>query len=81
MAKLPKLDSPATYRINVSGYMPPDWSDRLGGLTIMTTDQNDGDMVTTLSGQLQDQAALIGVINALYDRRLPLLFVECLEVE
>ena len=78
---LPKLDSPATYRINVRGYMPPAWSDRLGGLTIMTTDREDGELVTTLSGKLQDQAALNGVLNALYNRRLPLLSVEWLEVK
>ena len=78
---LPKLDSPATYRINVRGYMPPDWSDRLSGLTIMTMDREDGEAVTTLSGKLKDQAALIGVLNALYDRRLPLLSVECLDVK
>jgi hypothetical protein len=61
--------------------MPPAWSARLGGLTIHTIDQQDGETVTILSGQLQDQAALIGVINALYDRHLPLLSVEYLENE
>lgn len=78
---LPKLDTPATYRISVHGFMPPAWSARLGGLTIRTIDQQDGEKVTILSGQLQDQAALIGVINALYDRHLPLLSVEYLENE
>jgi hypothetical protein len=29
--------------------------------------------ITTLRGQLPDQAALFGVLNALYDMRLPLL--------
>ena len=28
------------------------------------------------TGQLLDQAALFGVLNSLYDRRLPLLLVE-----
>ena len=77
---LPKLDTPATYCIRVHGSMPPAWSDRLGGLTINTIDQQGGETVTTLSGQLRDQAALIGVLNALYDRHLPLLSVECLEI-
>ena len=78
---LPKLDTPTTYCISVHGFMPPAWSARLGGLTIHTIDQQDGETVTILSGQLQDQAALIGVINALYDRHLPLLSVEYLENE
>ena len=78
---LPNLDTPATYRINVRGYMPSDWSNHLGGLTITTAVQKNGEMVTTLSGQVRDQAALIGVIRALYDRRLPLVSIECLECE
>jgi hypothetical protein len=32
--------------------------------------------VTTLSGELSDQAALMGVLNALYDMGFPLLRVE-----
>ena len=35
--------------------------------------------LTTLSGSLVDQAALYGVLNALYDMHLPLLSVECVE--
>jgi hypothetical protein len=33
--------------------------------------------VTTLSGQAVDQAALMGLLNSLYDLGLPLLSVEC----
>ena len=29
-----KLDTPATYRIRVKGYLDSSWSDRLSGLTI-----------------------------------------------
>jgi len=31
-----------------------------------------------LTGELADQAALIGVINTLYELHLPILLVECL---
>jgi hypothetical protein len=34
--------------------------------------------VTTLMGELSDQAALAGVLNTLYELHLPLLSVECL---
>jgi hypothetical protein len=71
------LDSPATYRIRVKGYLASSWSDRLGGLAI-TTSQDDETVETTLYGQVVDQAALAGVLSALYNMQLPLLSVECL---
>ena len=74
-----KIDQPATYRIQVAGYLDENWSTRLGGLTIRIDNQNDDKLITTLSGALIDQAALFGVLKALYDMRLPLLSVECLE--
>jgi hypothetical protein len=37
--------------------------------------------VTTLTGVLIDQAALIGVINSLHDSGCPLLSVECVEAQ
>ena len=70
-------DTPATYRICVQGFLDERWSDRLGGVSITTTGQKSGAPVTTLSGRLIDQAAVLGVLNTLHDLRLPLLFVEC----
>jgi hypothetical protein len=72
------LDSPATYRIRVKGYLDSSWSDRLGGLAITATSQDDEPAVTTLYGQVVDQAALAGVLCALYNMQLPLLSVEYL---
>jgi hypothetical protein len=74
----PNLDTPATYRIRVRGYLDSSWSDRLGGLTITPKNQGDDSMETTLYGQVLDQAALAGVLSALYDLHLPLLSVEYL---
>ena len=73
--------SPAKYKISVVGILEESFSDRLCGLTIRNTqpDQNAGSKpVTTLTGQLADQAALFGVLNALYNMRMPLLAVEYL---
>jgi hypothetical protein len=72
------LDTPATYRIQVKGHLDSNWSDRLGGLTITTSSQEDEPTVTTLRGDLLDQAALTGVLYALYSLHLPLLSVEYL---
>ena len=46
----------------------------------ISTDSTTGkEAVTTLTGNLVDQAALSGVIKALYDLRIPLLSVENLD--
>lgn len=68
------------YEIHIRGYLDERWSDRLGGMTISPMENETGVTITTLIGQLPDQAALFGVLNALYDMRLPVLSVECLEV-
>jgi hypothetical protein len=70
--------SPAAYKISVIGFLDENMSDRLGGLTILNTepDQPEGIPIVTLTGQLTDQAALFGVLNALYNMRMPLLAVE-----
>jgi len=74
------VDKPATYCIRVVGYLDENWSVRLGGLKINPSTQEGKAAITSLSGPIIDQAALFGVLKALYDMRLPLLSVECLEV-
>ena len=75
-----KIDQSATYSIQVAGYLDGSWSNRLGGLKISVSDLDENTLITTLSGSFIDQAALFGVLKALYDMRLPLLSVECLEI-
>jgi len=74
-----KIDQQATYIIRVAGYLDENWSTRLGGLKISSNSWDENTLITTLSGALVDQAALFGVLKALFDMRLPLLSVECLE--
>ena len=70
------FDSPATYRIGVQGCIPARWCDRLEGMTITEQSPEAELRVTTLSGELSDQAALAGVLNTLYELHLPVLSVE-----
>ena len=48
------LDTPATYRIRVQGYLDSGWSDCLSGLTISQSGEGDEPLVTTLSGTLYE---------------------------
>jgi len=79
---IPKLmvSAPATYRICVQGHLDEKWSDYVQGMSISTEYDDSQNPVTTLAGQLLDQAALMGVLNALYDCHLPILSVECLSI-
>ena len=74
------VDQPAVYTIKVLGKLSENWSERLSGMTILSynTVLKDGMDVTTLTGRLQDQTELAGVLNTLYNLRLPLLSVEYL---
>ena len=70
---------PATYRISILGTLDKKWSDYCGGMTIEHDIVLDQYPMTTLTGQLIDQSALIGVLNSLYDMGCPILLVECVE--
>jgi hypothetical protein len=72
------FDRPATYQISVLGRIDPAWTDRLEGMTIYPSSGGADSPVTTLEGELSDQAALAGVLNSLYELHLSVLSVKCL---
>jgi hypothetical protein len=74
------FEDPASYRIKVKGFIPNGWTDRLEGMSIQQQKSGDGEHVTMLEGELVDQAALVGVLNSVYELHLPILSVECLDV-
>jgi hypothetical protein len=76
-----RFEMPGTYRIQVKGVLDPKWSDWLGGMQITTQYLKGGVPVTRLIGQVADQTALAGILNAIYDMHLTLLSVEYLNGE
>ena len=74
-------DRPGTYHICVQGAINPTWSERLEGMQIHISSMEGVAQVTTLEGELSDQAALAGVLNSLYELHLPVLMVMRLSVE
>lgn len=70
------FDNPATYQIIVQGQISPTWSDRLEGLLIYQNQVEGEPCLTMLLGELTDQAALAGVLMALYEMHLPVLSVK-----
>lgn len=75
------MGSPAFYRIVVRGRLDGTWSSQLGGLDIFASGELPELPLTTLSGCLPDQAALLGVLDGLNGLGFALLLVECLAGE
>jgi hypothetical protein len=71
-----RVDEPVRCTIRVRGALHPAWADDLGGLRIVVRAGADGPE-SRLSGWLPDQAAVVGVLNSLYDLGRPLLSVAC----
>lgn len=70
------FDQPTQYRLSIQGRLDKSWPDDLGGLEIRPIPESPYHDVTTLTGELTDQAVLFGMLNALYGLGLPLLSVE-----
>ena len=66
------IDQPAWYRIQVQGRVDDRWADWLGGLTL--TREGEGETaVTTLTGTVADQSALMGLLQQLCNLGFPVL--------
>jgi hypothetical protein len=63
--------------IRVKGQIDEHWSDWFEGLTVTHTDQEE----TVLAGLVVDQSAMYGLLAKLRDLGLPLLSVNCRELE
>jgi hypothetical protein len=74
-----KFETAAAYRVRVQGHLDDSWSDRLGGMVITRAFTADKKPMTILIGHLKDQAALCGVLNAVYDLHFPVISVEFLD--
>lgn len=70
------LFEPAIYRICILGTLEKQWSDYCGGMTIEHVSGPKRSAMSILTGRLPEQAALIGILNSLYDFGCPLLSVE-----
>ena len=61
------MDMTAAYRICVIGSLESDLAERLWGMTSSPVDKIGEPERTELVGEVADQAALVGIINGLYN--------------
>jgi hypothetical protein len=65
------MDTPTQYQIKVQGHLDSSWKDTFGGLTISNLENGEAQ----LSGSIQDQSALQGVLNRISNLGLTLISV------
>jgi hypothetical protein len=66
------ITSPINIRIEVNGLLDNTLSDILGGLSISNTTAS----MSYIEGVVADQAALVGIINTLFNMRFPIVNVK-----
>jgi len=67
------------YQIKIQGSIDPSWSEWFNGMEVSTGTNRDAGYVTTITGFVEDQAALRGILNHLWDLNLTILSVIQLE--
>jgi len=79
--KRQKMEDAATYQIRVQGCLEDVWSDRLANMTISMDLKDQHVPMSILKGLIRDQSELLGVLNGLYQMRVPILSLEVLDEE
>lgn len=69
------MDEPAIYQICVDGLLADSLANSFWGLSC-TQGIRDDQSISVLKGRMIDQAALLGVINALYNMGYAVLSIE-----
>jgi hypothetical protein len=75
------MDMPATYRICIIGVLESGFAERYWGMTSSPVERIDEPEGTVLVGEVADQAALVGIINALYNYGHTVVSVELMPLE
>jgi hypothetical protein len=70
------VDQPGIYRIKVQGRLSEGALRQFDEMTIFVEPNATGIAITTLTGQITDQAALHGIIARIRDVGLPIILVE-----
>jgi len=73
-------DSAVTYQICIEGFLDRSWSDNVGDVSIRVQSEPSEPVVTVITGEFQDQAALTGALMQLYDLGFPLLSVKIVAI-
>jgi len=70
-----KPEVKVVYQIVLEGEIDPSWSEWFHGFEIQSSAGGDGQRFTALSGPVEDQAELRGILNKVWDLNLELVSV------
>jgi len=62
----------ALYQITVEGYLDKQWIHEMTGMSVSYSSNNK---ISTLTGKVEDQSALNGLINTLYNQRVTVVSI------
>ena len=79
--QVPDSGQAAMYQIKVQGELDESWSDWFGGMAIACEHTHDGPPITTLTGTITDQPALLGILVKIGNLNLALISVARLEAD
>ena len=65
------LNQPMVYQLRIKGHLGPKWADWFGGMAITLEEGGE----TLLTGPVEDQAALHGLLKRVRDLGMPLVSV------
>ncbi len=69
------ISTPVDVSIEIKGILDKTMSEVLGGLSIRNSTISDKISISYVEGKVTDQAALIGIINTLFNMRFPIMNV------
>ncbi len=73
------FQKPSIYKIKVEGILKASWSEKLQGLQINVQRSPGEKPISILIGKIDDQSALSGLLNTLYDFNLTIISVQMLK--
>ena len=73
------FQKPAIYKIKVEGVLQENWIEKFQGLKIRNERSLSGKPISVLTGKINDQSALSGMLNMLYDYNMTILSVNMLK--
>jgi hypothetical protein len=73
------MAGPAQYRVRLQGVIERNWVDQLARMKVSYRNVGTAKARTILTGEVLDQAELMGLLNRLYGLGLPLVSVQWLE--
>ena len=74
-----KFTGPAIYKITVDGVLSESMSEKITGLQINVDRSTPDDPVSVMVGRMEDQAALSGVLNTIYENHYTIISVNMLD--